>query len=337
MKTLLKAVATLCAVCLFLSFRVEASQMTDTSRSHSFRITAYLTLDNPIPESVYDRMDKIDYLNIAFINPKTSGKFVVADSIHSIIQKAREHNKKIKVLVSIGGQGHHGYIRELITPDHSQAFINCIVDMVMQGFDGVDLDFEKDIVDANYGDFIQKLALALHTCSKGRKELTAAVGTDFFNPKFSFPAAVWNSMDFINMMSYDLYSENKPQQQAPIFQVDSDTYYWHKEAGVDSMRLGLGLPFYGYRFYKGGFGRNLKSKEIPFSEILGSNYHGTAALDIDTIATDNVIFYNGTTTIRQKTHFAFQHLGGIMIWQLAEDAPGQYSLLDIICSELNRP
>ena len=49
------------------------------------------------------------------------------------------------------------------------------------------------------------------------------------------------------------------------------------------------------------------------------------------------IYYNGIPTIKSKVQLALQKAGGIMIWQLMQDASGAKSLLNRITTELNKP
>jgi len=47
----------------------------------------------------------------------------------------------------------------------------------------------------------------------------------------------------------------------------------------------------------------------------------------------NGVAYNGATTVRVKCNYA-KEFGGVMIWQLAQDADGEYSLLEVIQDEM---
>lgn len=43
------------------------------------------------------------------------------------------------------------------------------------------------------------------------------------------------------------------------------------------------------------------------------------------------VYYNGPDTIAEKTRYAMENLGGIMIWELTQDAAGEdQSLLQVI-------
>jgi GH18 family chitinase len=50
------------------------------------------------------------------------------------------------------------------------------------------------------------------------------------------------------------------------------------------------------------------------------------------VAGGGIVYYNGAATIKAKTTLALRKAGGVMIWQLLQDATGSYSLLTAIDS-----
>lgn len=43
------------------------------------------------------------------------------------------------------------------------------------------------------------------------------------------------------------------------------------------------------------------------------------------------VYYNGSETIRKKTEYAQNNLGGIMVWEITQDTSDrEYSLLSVI-------
>jgi len=96
-----------------------------------------------------------------------------------------------------------------------------------------------------------------------------------------------------------------------------------KKRGVPKDQLCLGIPFYGYGFYKtpGSF-----------------NYVDILARYPDAWQKDQVgdtIYYNGMTTIWKKTKLALTETSGIMIWELSNDVKGDKSLLKVISSTVD--
>jgi chitinase len=49
-----------------------------------------------------------------------------------------------------------------------------------------------------------------------------------------------------------------------------------------------------------------------------------------------IMYYNNIPTIKKKTELAMEKAGGVMIWQLLGDAPGDNSLLNIIYEDIHK-
>jgi GH18 family chitinase len=102
-----------------------------------------------------------------------------------------------------------------------------------------------------------------------------------------------------------------------------DINYWAGEKGIAKNRLNLGIPFYGYGFGAGA------PPDMSFKEII-SKYSGAENIDEVDFPSGGAIYYNGISTIKNKTTLALQKAGGIMIWQLLQDATGANSLLTAV-------
>jgi GH18 family chitinase len=92
-------------------------------------------------------------------------------------------------------------------------------------------------------------------------------------------------------------------------------------------RAVLGVPFYGY-----GFGEAQKNRDYPYNKIL-AEFPGAETKD----EVGQTVWYNGLPTIRAKIRYVReQGLGGVMIWSLDYDVPGEKSLLTAIHEELEK-
>ncbi|WP_427874234.1 carbohydrate-binding protein [Flavobacterium sp. MMS24-S5] len=134
------------------------------------------------------------------------------------------------------------------------------------------------------------------------------------------PSSTFAAYDWINIMAYDAtgWAPNNPGQHSPYSMAVNQFNYWTGR-GLPASKAIIGLPFYGY-----GFGASA-NQGISYANIV-AQYPGAENLD----QVGNTIYYNGIPTIKQKTTFAIQNAGGVMIWELSQDATGTKSLLNAI-------
>lgn len=295
------------------------------SSSSDFKIVGYYFLnaalrDTTHSDTTYWFLDKITHLNIAFINPDSSGNFPNYPTLSHIINAAQD--KKVKVLASIAGGGSHPYYKNLLQANNRRIFIDNLVEMMDQyGFDGIDVDLEGNDIDNNYGDFIKELSNRL---KKKKKLMTAAIATAY---KDQLPDKALRRFDFLNIMSYDQtgpWRPTDPGNHSPYSMAAGDLHYWNSVRHLPKEKLILGLPFYGY-----GFG----AADIP---VLSLDYKSIRSLYPE-VTSDTILFpgnvtmyFNNMATIIKKTELAKKEAGGVMIWQLLGDARGDRSLLNAI-------
>ena len=311
---------------LLLIGTVAFGQKSFRKQNTSFKIVGYYFLrsalnDTSYADSNYLFLNKVTHLNIAFINPDTSGNFDLHLAIDTLIRKA--HEKKVKVLASIGGGGYHPNFKTLLDQQNRESFIANLLSLVKRyDLDGIDVDLEGSDISDNYGSFIIELSASLH---HEKKLITAAIATTY---KDQFPDEAIHKFDFVNIMSYDRWGPWRPQDPgdpSPYTMAEEDLKYWHNERSIPKEKMILGLPFYGY-----GFGP-------PDSPVVSMNYQQITTLYPDKLNSDTLLlpgnvtmYFNNMATIKSKTRLAMQEAGGVMIWQLLGDAKGKYSLLDAI-------
>lgn len=302
---------------IILSFCVLVSSVSCSQ----FRVIGYvLCSEYSVPDFGKVQFDKITHLNIAFVNPDSSGNLIVPLAFDSLVQIAHQH--KLKVLVSIGGGGRvNPYYAGLLRDENRNSFVNKLVQFASDhNLDGIDVDLEGDVIDENYEAFILDLSKQLKPTGK---LLTAALAT--WNAE-KISAAALKKFDFINIMSYDYtgpWQPNNPGPHAPYEKAVEELNFWTNTRGLSKKKINLGLPFYGYAF------GTKTSPYTNYSDII-SRFPGAEKTDLAIPDDGGIIHYNGLETIQKKTALALKNAGGVMIWELTQDVEGEKSLLNVI-------
>jgi len=277
----------------------------DTSFSQ-FKVVGYLPSWSGSVSAV--QYSKLTHVNYAFLLPNSDGSLQAIDNaskLQSLVSTA--HANGVKVQISVGGwnNGDDSHFETLAANStYRTNFVNNLVSFVNQyGLDGVDIDWEypDDGGSANnYLSMMQQLSTEMH--NRG-KLLTAAVvsygGSSILN-------GVFDVVDFLNIMAYD---ENDYQHSTYALAVQSLNYW--RGRGLAAGKAVLGVPFYGHPTWE-SFAALIARGADPYSDTFDG------------------VGYNGITTIKSKTNLAFDQGGGIMMWELSQDATGTYSLLSAI-------
>ena len=206
---------------------------------------------------------------------------------------------------------------------------------------GVDIDYEYPgsiLAWRNYGEFLVLCAEKLH--AKGYK-LSAAISS--FGVQ-NITADVQGSLDYVNMMVYDLFDSvgrHSPYSLARRFK----DYY--TGLGFAPEKLVLGLPYYS-RTYE---------TVNNYHQIGGNGYRGLydGIMGVDyTLLTDpsvNVVnsgakqwtyYFNGAEMIEDKVLYALEkNMSGVFCWSMAVDVPtnnkkGIASLGQTVIDTINR-
>jgi GH18 family chitinase len=235
----------------------------------------------------------------------------------------RAHAAGVRVMISIGGGDQSGALAPLLGADQADAFVAALLDYVLaHELDGVDVDVEGSVPGtADYAPFVLKLGAALHA---RHRLISAALATWVAN---DVADGALESFDFINVMAYDhcgAWTDACEQSTYDAAVADLATF----SGRVAADRLVLGVPFYAWCW------GNCSADALSYAELLAAYPDAPAQ---DWIERDGAqLSYNGTATLMRKVELARAH-GGVMIWELGHDAPGEASLLRAIVSQLRAP
>lgn len=306
---------------------IDASVPQNTELT-DFKVVGYY------PSWAPDKLQAVDFgivthVCYAFAIPTSEGGLLDLENpetAKTLIASA--HANGAKVLLSVGGWSHNDmplenvFMEATADEERRERFVESILAMcAAYGFDGVDMDWEHPRVDGASAGQYEALMLALsERLHEEGKLLTAAVlsgatadGNIYYDAA-AHTNAVLNAVDFINVMAYDGGDGERHSQYR--FAVDCGTY-WRETRGLPAHKIVLGVPFYARPSWA-GYGTILES--VP------------DACDKDHVTYNGMeVYYNGLGTIAEKTLYAKENLGGIMIWELTQDtSDGDKSLLQAI-------
>ena len=293
-------------------------------------------------------LEQLTHLNLSFANPDATGELINNDKLLCMAGKStanvsgdeirivveRAHQVDVKVLMSVGGgiiPQCSGDWHNLLQTDNRQNLVTKLIHLVDEfKLDGLDIDLEGILLTqidnaGNYTPFIQALSVEL----KKRKKLLTTATASYVGGMVPVSSIAY--FDLVNIMSYDAIGPSwgpSGTEHASYQQAEEHLLLW-RQRGVDKNKLVLGLPFYGY-----GFGSY--AGEHSFKDILTKFGQQAANKDVvgNACASCSYVTYNGLTTIRAKTALALQHGGGVMIWELTQDASGNNSLLNTISQQI---
>ena len=218
--------------------------------------------------------NKLTHINYAFVDVRDSMAWLSnleTDTVNfRILNKLKEVNPDLKILISIGGWSWSGNFSDaVLTPDSRYKFAKTSVDIVADyDLDGVDIDWEYpgQIGDnnvfrpedkQNYTLMFEAIRKELDELSKNTGkyyELTTAVGASYSYIEHTEMDKAVKYLDYVNLMTYDFYtsgdSAGHHSNLYPPEDYDKDasahkTFHLFVEAGVPADKLVMGLPFYG--------------------------------------------------------------------------------------------
>ncbi len=258
---------------------------------------------------------KITHLLFAFSLPNSGG------SINGYVPGgvvSQAHSAGVKCMISIGGVN-NSYAFPGIASGARQAFASNIKSILDQNnVDGVDIDWEFPANAQDSANFT--LLLKAIRSAIGSKLISVDVAPDGEKAQWISRSAT-AIPDFWNVMAYDYtgdFAGSLIGQHAPYNKATVAMNYWRAK-GAPKNTIIMGVPFYGKDFNAGG-------GAVSYSQIIGGN--PGLSNDADSVGRT---WFNGVTTITKKaTYVAQQSYGGIMVWEVAQDAAGSRSLLDAI-------
>ena len=289
---------------------------TPVARTQPFKVVGYVT-----PAANIDAIDfsLLTHINYSFLIPRANGTtrpFGAPNHLRKVVAQAKKHD--VKVLIAVGGWG---WDKEFETLAADPAIRTKLAKRVAEfcatyQLDGVDIDWEYPNAGASSAHFAA-LAIAFRSALPAGALVTSAVLADATDAEGISTDAVGH-LDFINLMAYD-----GPRSDHSSYAMAERSIASWLARGIHPDKLVLGVPFYG------------RPGNATYRTLLAND---PAAANGDRVLFNGVEQnYNGPATIRRKTELALQVAGGIMIWELSQDARGSDSLLRVIGETVAAP
>ena len=299
-----------CLLLLAFLALVPISCAAQRKANPAFRVTAYLpdyriaTLD---PAAVRE----VDDLIFFSIMPTPTGDLDLTRLPPPALTKLHELVKgtHTRLLLAVGGWNRSAGFAPMATNETARShFAQTLTQFCLDNhFAGADFDWEQPENATEQQAYAALLLAVKQAFAPRHLRLTVALAPNPALPKVALLAA-----DAIHLMAYDHDGRHSTEPQA---ESDLKTITM---LGIPKKKILLGVPFYG----RSVTDRNL---DQTFAEIFTQSHPGPQ--------TDQVgaMYFNNIQTIQQKTRYALKnHFGGVMIWEIGQDAPGPASLLRAI-------
>jgi chitinase len=263
---------------------------------------------------------ELTYLNLCFADVDAAGNVTFSDAaLDTLVLAAHAHG--VKVCMAIGGAtviDTGGVYASVLQDGLRDTLVGKLGQFAADHqLDCIDVDLEGNGVNQYYEAFVTSLASKLHA---ENKELTCAVSS-WFGEKITVNAIA--AFDFMNIMAYDLHNPGgsaQPVQSSSLEEATKEVDYWVGR-GLPKNKAVFGVPFYGYKWAAG------KSEALTYAQILAQDPQ--AATQDQLTLGGAPVYLNSRATIQAKTKLATTY-GGIMAWELGQDAAGDGSLLRAI-------
>ncbi|MEU4423311.1 glycosyl hydrolase family 18 protein [Actinoplanes sp. NPDC024001] len=257
---------------------------------------------------------KLTHINYSFALPNANGTLQPIENTAKLQQLVTlGHQNNVKISLAIGGwnDGNDSAFESLAANAGTRTtFVNSVMNVVRQyNLDGIDMDWEYPDPGAsatNYTALMQQLSTALHNEDK---LLTAAVVSEG-NTANGVQPAVFGYVDWLNIMAYDGGTPHAGYD----WSINAANFW--KSRGLPKAKTVLGVPFYSRPGY------------YTYAQLVAMD-PANANRDCTTVGGAQQC-YNGLPTVRRKTQWALANAGGIMNWELSQDATGANSLVSAI-------
>lgn len=285
----------------------------------SYAVIAYLP-EYRLADFTPDRLEGLTDLVLFSIEPKPSGELDTSrlkpEAVRKIVAACRE--KSVRVTIALGGwERSQGFAKIAGDRETRQRFAKELARYCVDNhLAGADFDWEHPHNAAEEQAYADLMVETKRQFESHKLTLSAALAG-----WQNLPAAGFEALDRVHLMAYD---HDEPRH-ASLDLVEADIKQVLARPGMSGEKLCVGIPCYA---------RNMKkrSQTITWAEII-QKYHPAENVD-----ESDGWYFNGPGSVRTKAQLVRdQKLGGVMFWELGQDAPGDASLIRAARHALTTP
>ncbi len=215
--------------------------------------------------------------------------------------------------LTVGGwERSAGFANAAATPQSRDHLAKQLISLCQKhSLAGIDLDWEHPHDETEVTNYALLLQSIKQQFAPHRLQLSIAVAG-----WQQLPADGWNAVDRVHLMAYDNPGEHATYEAA-VRDIARLT-----EQGVPAQKIVLGLPLFFLKLAN-------PSEAKSYAEIWQDHAPEPSS------DTSGGYSFNGRKTVARKAALVIQqHLAGLMVWEVSQDASGENSLLSLMKSEL---
>ena len=340
----------ICVVIFIISCKKEAdvlppvippvAQVIAPPPAFGFYVVGYFPSYKNIASVPDVKFKMCNVINYAFANLNNTGALVIGNTAHLLAVRDKAKINAAKIFLSISGVA--ADFKSMAAASAGRvSFITQAMSLVrLYGFDGLDIDWEfprtDDGTDVTYTALMKQLSDSCHTDRK--YYLTAAITAGKYAGavRDAISNELWlgNYVDWFNIMSYEDFSTTASyKHHTDLALANTSINYWVGTRGMTASKAVLGIAAYGR-----ASGMVQTGTTMSFADIIlqGGNPQSDSAVVSNGNFLNYKIYYNGIATVKKKAMLAKQSANGIMMWEKAQDAHDNNSLLKAICDTIGR-
>jgi chitinase len=288
----------------------------------------------------------------AFVVADEEGRIVARTSVPSRRLTTEAHQANVKVILSLGGWGMDKEFAALTSKEESyERFVTSVMKMTDEyDYDGIDLDWEfpdNPTETKNFNRLARRFRRDLNALGRKKNRpflLTMAVNASPGLSKWLDTDVLLETMDFINVMTYDFFGGWSKQagHHSALFEsskakgvsTQKAMAYWHQIKGMPKDKLLVGLPLYSRGFAAAKpYDTVNRDAPRPYQALAYHNLHQlikdgwvhswddeTKNPWLTSPKGDYVHSYDNEKSLALKTHWAIeQDYRGVFFWEIKQD------------------